>query len=571
MRLPSGSNTATIRKVKNFLMKIATNVHLSFTPIDGYDVVLLGEPDPDVSMIVLMLPRNWGSLSVEKIDTLTDIVSAYPSNVRCVVIGAETTIPDFEFKKYRSPARDTAVRRLCDEVLRRSSSIGVRGKITFSYLTEVLGYSPEKVDVIYSQTSPHQQLTPEDYETIRQFLRKNECELEPFIPQILKFQQRPSQTISYERSRSFAPDIIVDSPYLTTTSTGVRLNADVEIDGTKRTIWCETDKEYADGLMHERADAFISILLPFAMRSNRNIISKAPVTENFLHNLTQILIPQLTTYDTRLYATQIIAQPDASRLTPGHAVATAMSCGVDSFYTASLYASSPFTSMNLTHLYVGNYLYGNESKVYVRAERVAAEMALPLIRTTTNLNEEIPLQHISTHFFKSMFSILSLRKLFRIYYYSTTEDFSHFDLRANGTRDTAGIELLLLYTFSCPDFQIVSGGVKAERPEKTRAIAGMPIVQRHLNVCLYPDKEINCGNCAKCMRTLLTLDMLGSLDDFTTVFPITAYRANRRESFVHLASQKKSPYLAEVYRHFALTEPSLVNDAEAEYRSRQRG
>lgn len=143
-------------------MKIATNVHLSFTPIDGYDVVLLGEPDPDVSMIVLMLPRNWGSLSVEKIDTLTDIVSAYPSNVRCVVIGAETTIPDFEFKKYRSPARDTAVRRLCDEVLRRSSSIGVRGKITFSYLTEVLGYSPEKVDVIYSQTSPHQQLTPED-------------------------------------------------------------------------------------------------------------------------------------------------------------------------------------------------------------------------------------------------------------------------------------------------------------------------------------------------------------------------------------------------------------------------
>jgi hypothetical protein len=164
-----------------------------------------------------------------------------------------------------------------------------------------------------------------------------------------------------------------------------------------------------------------------------------------------------------------------------------------------------------------------------------------------------------------MFGVLALRKLFRIYYYSTTEDFSYFNLKGNGTNDTAMIELLLLYTFSCSDFQVVTGGVKNERLEKTVAICKLPAAKNNLNVCLYPEVEKNCGKCAKCMRTLLMLDMLNSLDLFQTVFDIDEYHRTRLDSFVYLVQEKNSIMLSEVYKYFLQTEPALVKQAEVRF------
>ncbi len=401
---------------------------------------------------------------------------------------------------------------------------------------------------------------------IQYFLNKNKCSLQLFVKTFLDFQSHP--TVFYERPLNFYKEhkeITIHYPYVTTSDSTARLSADVLIDGEIKTLWCETDKKYHQFLLSERADAFLCALLPVAMRSGKDIVCEAPVTEQFLHNLNEVLIPQLCTHDSRLYRTQVIATGDSSILSCGNAVATGMSCGVDSFYTASLYKSSQYRSMNLTHLYTGNYLYGNESAIYERAELVAMYLSLPLVRTCTNINELLNLPHVYTHFFKTMFGVLALRKLFSIYYYSTTEDFSHFILKNNGTNDTALIELLLLYTFSCSDLQVVTGGVKSERVEKTRAICAIETAQKLLNVCLYPEKNKNCGKCGKCMRTLLTLDMLSSLNLFQDVFDIDEYRRTRLDSFVYLVQEKDSIMLSEVYQHFLRTEPLLVQQAEEHF------
>jgi hypothetical protein len=427
--------------------------------------------------------------------------------------------------------RDDAVRALCDEVLTRSKSIGVRGEITHLYLTEILGYKADQVDIIYNSEYNSNK------KSIREFLQKNNCRLENLEKDFVAFQSNPK--VFYERPRVFDKFITIPQPYITNSQSTSRLNADVLIDGNSITLWCETNKLYRQFLLSERVDAFLCVLLPFAMRSGKDIVCEAPVTEQFLHNLNEILIPQLCTHDSRLYRTQVIAAGDSSILLCGNAVATGMSCGVDSFYTASLYLDSKLKSMNLTHLYTGNYLYGNDSKIYQRAELAAEDLGLPLVRTSTNISEALNLPHLYTHFFKTMFGVLALRKLFRIYYYSTTEDFSYFNLKGNGTNDTAMIELLLLYTFSCSDFQVVTGGVKNERLEKTVAICKLPAAKNNLNFFLYPEVEKNCGKCAKCMRTLLMLDMLNSLDLFQTVFDIDEYHRTRLDSFVYLVQEKK--------------------------------
>jgi hypothetical protein len=45
--------------------------------------------------------------------------------------------------------REDAIRALCDEVLSRSNSIGVRGEITYLYLKDVLNYTKDQIDIIY--------------------------------------------------------------------------------------------------------------------------------------------------------------------------------------------------------------------------------------------------------------------------------------------------------------------------------------------------------------------------------------------------------------------------------------
>jgi len=538
-------------------MKIASNTPNSFYPRDGYEFIQLGDKSEDVSLIIIMLEKNWGSASVEKIRALTHWISSYHREIPCYIIGCETTIPEKDVSRYRHEERDNAVRALCDEVLKRSVSIGVRGEITYKYLTEILGYEANKIDVIFEANAHN------NNDKLTSFLKKNKLEVNFLIGNILSFQAQPF--VIYERSIGFERNIFISHPYLTTENNKVRLSADVTIDGQIKTLWSETDEVYRQFLMVERSDAFLCAILPFAMRAGKDIFCEAPVSEQFLHNLNEILIPQLCTHDRRLYKTEIIASGDSSPMFCGNGVATGMSCGVDSFYTVNLYKESKFKSMNLTHLYCGNYLYGNDGPIYERAEAAAKDLGLPLIRTSTNINETLRLPHLYTHFFKTMFGVLSLRKLFRIYYYSSAEDFSHFQLKDNSVRDTAQFELLLLYVFGCYDFQVITGGGKSDRVEKTKAISSLLTANKYLNVCLYPNKDINCGKCAKCMRTLLMLDCLESLDNFKNVFDIEAYKKNRLDSFVYLVSQKDTDMLSMVYENFLKKEPELIKKAKNIY------
>ncbi len=533
-------------------MRIATNTPASFYGAD-HNFVQLGDDIETTDIIILMLEKNWGILGIDKIIALTHWVSSYPAHVPCYIVGCESTIPNENIFNYRHEGRDSAVRDLCNEILLRSGLIGVRGEITFAYLTQMLGYDSNRVQIVYTANAPKQCRG-----MLASFLDRTSIPKD-LTEYLLTFQVKPS--VLYERPVGYSKDIIVSEPYISCNGSVARLNADVAIDGAVKTLWCETSIEYKDYLLSERSDAFLSVLLPLAMRSGKDLIFKAPVTEQFLHNIEEVLIPHLCAHDPRLHETKIVADMDTSPLSNAGAVATGMSCGVDSFYTASLYHQSKYKAMNLTHLYCGNYLYGNDNLVFKRAQETADEMGLPLVRTATNINEELRLPHLYTHFFKIMFGVLSLRKLFSTYYYSTAYDFSHFTLKDNSTNDTAALELLLLYVFTGSDLRIATGGAKSERLDKTRGIADFPAAHKYLNVCLDPHAEVNCGRCGKCRRTLLMLDYLGKLGNFRDVFDLDEYQRTRLDSFIYLCSQKDNPMMSEVYHCFEVEEPALIRDA----------
>jgi hypothetical protein len=109
------------------------------------------------------------------------------------------------------------------------------------------------------------------------------------------------------------------------------------------------------------------------------------------------------------------------------------------------------------------------------------------------------------------------------------------------------VHLLSTETLDC-----VSSGGQWSRVEKTGRVAGVPGAARWLNVCAsVAAGGRNCSTCAKCCRTLFTLEMLGALDQFATAFDLAAWAKarNRYVSSQVLNSRDDSPFTREIREH----------------------
>jgi hypothetical protein len=65
-------------------------------------------------------------------------------------------------------------------------------------------------------------------------------------------------------------------------------------------------------------------------------------------------------------------------------------------------------------------------------------------------------------------------------------------------------------------------GAELSRPEKTEVLSTHPVVQRQIRVCWRSGSDQNCGRCAKCLRTMASLEAVGRLDAFSA-FPREHY------------------------------------------------
>ena len=73
-------------------------------------------------------------------------------------------------------------------------------------------------------------------------------------------------------------------------------------------------------------------------------------------------------------------------------------------------------------------------------------------------------------------------------------------------------------------------------PAKTERIAGLALSRRYLDVCVRSSDGTNCSGCWKCARTLLTLEILGLLDQYDQVFDLDEYRRIRYRYISHVMS-----------------------------------
>lgn len=387
--------------------------------------------------------------------------------------------------------------------------------------------------------------------------------------------------------------IVIKKSSIVKTDNSCRMITPIIENGKQFEVYVEVESQYAQYLCTERADALVWLTLPVAIRQGYDIYCETSVTEMFLHNLNEVLIPQLALGDRRAYKTKIYAKTESS-IIGGDAVGTGISCGVDSLFTVKKYSNSDYSNMNITHLFIANinmelleprnsnlqqWIMHNKPE-FDRFDIVSKSIHAPIVKMYTNFffylcgkefgRDWKMYHHLFVHNFITMASVLSIKKLWKIYYFSSTYDFTQFNIRNNITNDPAHYEVACMHALTVPDFYCFSAGAECDRLEKTESLFDYEIAQKTLHPC-HHGGEKNCSNptCDKCLRALIPLDYYNKLDLFSSVFDVDKYRKHRDEYFynlVRLYNDKFSHVFYERIYELAKNKwPQTIQKAEERY------
>jgi hypothetical protein len=324
--------------------------------------------------------------------------------------------------------------------------------------------------------------------------------------------------------------------------------------GVSECLWFETAPEYGQYLSPERSDAFVVALLLYAMsRHEQEVRVCAPMSERLYYCLTKYLVDVVAAMNPALAPIRISGPCLGSSIGTGQAAGTGLSCGVDSLATVIDHMGDDCPpAYRLTHFTFYNVGasgdYGGEAARRLFKQRAkksrlfAEERGVPLVELDSNLSEVLGASFLPTHTYRNVAATLALQKLFSRYYYASGLPLSRFKL---DWHDPAHYDAFALNMLSTESLELYSSGLSLTRVEKTRKVSAFEPSYRHLNVCVADHH--NCSKCHKCLRTMLTLEVLGRLHLYDKVFDLTQYQRRRvRYLATVLALGASDPFMGEI-------------------------
>ncbi len=332
----------------------------------------------------------------------------------------------------------------------------------------------------------------------------------------------------------------------------IRIGAKYSLNNIEGVLWFETKSENESFISFENCDSFFIIFFLMAMENKMDVTFESPVSRRLLFGIENYLMEALLIMKPEYKRINIFCEVSDYSNNEVSGVATAMSCGVDSFYT--LYANKdgyqPVTHLTLFNAGAFGNSGGHETRgmfqtMINNATKVADELKLPFIWLDSNLNEVLNLPFVPTHTFRNLACALMFQNLFKTYYYSSGHAIEDFKLNPS---DTANYDLInsISLTTNALEFFIV--GMMRRRIQKTEALSNYPVTYKSLNVCLVTSdydkvnisnsEALNCSKCFKCIRTMVSLDVIGKLQLYGDVFDLNIYKEN------------KAKYIAQIIYHY---------------------
>lgn len=315
-----------------------------------------------------------------------------------------------------------------------------------------------------------------------------------------------------------------------------RLSCDITDASTKRTLWFEVDEKHKDALTTDVMDAFVvGCLLP-AMNSGQDMEIKGAMSTKLFYNIKHYLIPILKIY--LPVSKSITLKPDSffAAKTRASGVITGFSGGIDSFcnYYDHTGDRAPH-DYHVTHFVYNNVgshgQGGSEEDKAIFAKRfallnecVVAE-GKPFIMVDSNLDDIVGMNFLRSHAFRNCTVPLLLQNIASKFLYASS--FAFKDTAIRFAPGTGALEPVILPLLSTERLDCIGSGAQYSRVEKTMRVAELEISKSYLDVCVQPHNAIlpyiNCSYCWKCLRTQLTLSLIGKLNQYGKVFDISIF------------------------------------------------
>lgn len=301
-----------------------------------------------------------------------------------------------------------------------------------------------------------------------------------------------------------------------------------------RDIWFES----SDIPLKAAPEAFATALLIPALRINRTLLVDPSVCPIWLHNqqnaarlvsswwnYAEFGSPAISTSDAAVAATPspaaassafaIAPMPNRVADSPieGGPAALCFTGGVDSFYTLLRAQSSAEFLV---------FALGYDIDLRDRHRVLAAEHTIRSVAAETGKKSAIITSNIRRH---GTFRIESWERThggaLGALGHLLTDNVSTLQISASQPYRSStkwGSHWDLDHLFASSKLAIQHFGAEYFRMEKLWQIAHEPIVHRYLRVCWERrGGEINCGQCEKCVRTMLALDTCGQLENYQTL------------------------------------------------------
>ncbi len=376
----------------------------------------------------------------------------------------------------------------------------------------------------------------------------------------------------------------ISQPQLRTSSTAARVcSTFTYANGEKHEVFYETTPEFSKYLVSEVCDAFLVAALLPALVNGEDIYVES-VSDCLRYNFDPLmyLLGKVFHYNpVKLHAKEVLH----INFNP-QAVGTGFSGGVDSLSTYLEHTSEQCPeNMRVNHLALFNVgSYGNDPQKttqnftsdFERATKFATEVNVPLIPLHSNISSIYVHKDIFHYSLRSTLclssAILSLQKLFRLYYISSTGTIDNVML---SNKEQYHYENLFIQRLCTTSTDIMISEVHYDRVEKTKKLLQSELTRKHLYVCNADlmnekwgeknEKEgfLNCSECFKCVRTLLTLDLLGKLDEYGNLFNLEKYRRSKDAHILKMYQQKG-------YDHFQQEIYTLFKERGAQFTPEQQ-
>lgn len=332
----------------------------------------------------------------------------------------------------------------------------------------------------------------------------------------------------------------IQKPELIENNNGtIRVQSRIEISRGKQLLWYELDSKYKDYLTLDRLDAFVVGLTLYAMQTHQEIVVEGPISSKLARNLnyymhvTKMFFPALN-----VVPLQAPERDPLLECPRGKAVGSSFTTGIDSYCTLwDNFKNAVDDTHKITHVF--NMYAGQRGwekmdgrtlfkKRLESISEAAHRINLELVVVDSNLEDfygpdgfkyslyQVPAVAGS----KYISGALLLQNLFSIFYFPAS--FQYGEFKPFGTTPLSDPLL------STEVLEVIHDGAQYSRVEKTNKISEWDITHSILSVCNdYQEGKINCSRCDKCLRAMVTFDMLGVREQYENVFDFTDFEKKK--------------------------------------------